>query len=132
MSKYSALGEFLKAQRRDTVPLTFAEIERITGVQLPASAHKYRPWWSNNPDNSVMTKIWLDAGFESEQVDMGARKLVFRRAHADKRESGPSAGTARSGGNAANRHPLFGALKGLMRIARGTDLTKPADPRWGQ
>jgi hypothetical protein len=26
-----------------------------------------------------MTKVWLEAGFETEQVDMAARKLVFRR-----------------------------------------------------
>jgi len=30
------------------------------------------------------------------------------------------------------RHPLFGALKGSMRIAAGVDLTTPADPEWGE
>ena len=35
MSKYSALGEYLKHQRRDVVPMTFAEIEKITGEQAP-------------------------------------------------------------------------------------------------
>ena len=30
------------------------------------------------------------------------------------------------------RHPLFGALKGLLRVMPGTDLTKPADPTWGK
>ena len=30
------------------------------------------------------------------------------------------------------RHPLFGALKGLLRVMPGTDLTKPADPSWGE
>jgi hypothetical protein len=29
------------------------------------------------------------------------------------------------------RHPLFGALKGFVRVMPGTDLTKPADPAWG-
>ena len=29
------------------------------------------------------------------------------------------------------RHPLFGALKGYMQVMPGTDLTKPADPAWG-
>ena len=29
------------------------------------------------------------------------------------------------------RHPLFGALKGLTRIPPGVDLTEPADPDWG-
>ena len=82
MSKYSALGEYLKRQRRDVVPITFGEIEKITGAKLPASAHKYRPWWSNNPDNSVMTKVWLDAGFASEQNDTAASGLgLFPSAH---------------------------------------------------
>jgi hypothetical protein len=29
------------------------------------------------------------------------------------------------------RHPLFGALKGYVQVAPGTDLTEPADPTWG-
>jgi hypothetical protein len=29
------------------------------------------------------------------------------------------------------RHPLFGALKGYVRVMPGTDLTQPADPAWG-
>jgi len=31
----------------------------------------------------------------------------------------------------SRRHPKFGALKGLVRIAPGTDLTDPAEPDWG-
>ena len=30
------------------------------------------------------------------------------------------------------QHPLFGALKGLMRVVPGTGLTEPADPEWGE
>jgi hypothetical protein len=125
MSKYSALGEYLKRQRRDVVPMTFNEIERITGIKLPASAHKHRPWWSNNPDNSVMTKVWLDAGFASEQVDIPARKLVFRRVR------GPTAaGAAAQSPREKSFHPLYGYMQGLVRIMPGTDLTQPADPEW--
>ena len=32
----------------------------------------------------------------------------------------------------SKRHPMFGALKGLVRIPPGTDLTEPADPDWGR
>jgi hypothetical protein len=32
----------------------------------------------------------------------------------------------------APRHPLLGALKGLIHVMPGTDLTKPADPDWGK
>jgi hypothetical protein len=124
MSKYSALGDYLRRQRRDLVPMTFGEIEKITGTKLPASAHKHRPWWSNNPDNSVMTKVWLDAGFESEQVDMPARKLIFRRAR------GPNAANEAGQSGEKPFHPAYGAMKGLIRIMPGTDLTQPADPEW--
>jgi hypothetical protein len=128
MSKYDALGAFLKNQRNDRVQMSFAEVERVTGKKLPPSAAKHRPWWSNNPDNSVMTRVWLDAGFESEQVDMAGRKLVFRRVRKPVNSPGGEGG----GGREGKYHPLLGALKGLMRIAPGTDLTKPADPDWGK
>ena len=123
MSKYSALGDYLKRQHGERVPLTFGEIERITGTKLPASAHKHRPWWSNNPDNSVMTKVWLDAGFESEQVNISARKLVFRRV-------GKSRSRTMQDSGEQPFHPAYGFMKGLVRIMPGTDLTQPADPEW--
>lgn len=122
MSKYSPLADYLKRQDRERVPITFAEIERITGTKLPASALKHRPWWSNNPRNSVMTKVWLDAGFESEQVDMESRKLVFRRVRKlNTRGAGDEGGEKPF-------HPAWGAMKGLIRIMPGVDITQPADP----
>jgi hypothetical protein len=124
VAKYRALGDYLKHQRRDVVPMTFGEIEKITGAKLPASARKHRPWWSNNPDNSVITKVWLDAGFASEQVDMPARKLVFRRLRK------PAAAPAAQPGDETPFHPAYGFMKGLVRIMPGTDLTQPADPEW--
>lgn len=124
MSKYGALGDYLRKQNRDFVPLSFADIEKITGTKLPASAHKHRPWWSNNPDNSVMTKVWLDAGFESEQVDMPARKLVFRRVRRPNPAEAPRAAAEKP------FHPLYGMMQGLIHIMSGTDLAQPADPQW--
>ncbi len=120
MSKYSALGDYLKRQPDDAVPMTFGEIEKIIGAKLPASAQKHRPWWSNNADNSAMTKVWRDAGFQSEQVDIAARKLVFRRVRR------PPAAPA----DEKPFHPAYGFKKGLVRIMPGTDLTQPADPGW--
>ena len=121
MSKYSPLADYLKKQNRDRVPMTFAEIEKVTGVTLPASAHKHRPWWSNNPDNSMITRVWLDAGFESEQVDMAARKLVFKRVRSAK----PPAES-----DEEFIHPAYGAMKGLIRIMPGVDITQPTEPEW--
>jgi hypothetical protein len=121
VSKYDALGEYLKRQRRNAVPMTFGEIEKITGTKLPASS-RYRAWWSNNDFNSVLTKVWVEAGFKSEQVDMEKRRLVFRRVPTP-------VGVAASAGEKPF-HPAYGFMKGLVRIMPGTDLTQPADPEW--
>jgi hypothetical protein len=122
MSKYSPLGTYLRQQRRDVVPIKFAEIEKIIGSKLPASA-RYRAWWSNNDFNSVLTKVWIEAGFKSEQVDMAGRKLVFRRV----RKPG-GAGVQAAGEKPV--HPAYGAMVGLVRVPLGTDLTQPADLEW--
>jgi hypothetical protein len=127
MAKYSALADYLRAQKSDEVPMTFAQVERIVGAKLPAS-HRYRSWWSNNSFNSVMTQAWLDAGFESTHVDMKKRTLVFRKINQERRQSVEGALKRAA---VSKRHPSFGALKGLVRIAPGTDLTEPADPEWG-
>jgi hypothetical protein len=130
VSKYAALGQYLRQQMQGEVRITFAEIERITGSSLPPSALKHRPWWSNNAKNSVMTRVWMDAGFRSAQVDMEGRKLTFRRVRPNRPDETEPAGSMPT--PSQRRHPLFGALKGLMRIMPGTDLTRPADPDWGK
>src|SRR5437870_13193448 len=110
MEKYALLGDFLRRQRALEVTLTFDEIERITGVKLPPKAQHHRAWWSNNPSNNVMTKVWLNAGFESAQVDMAARKLVFRRIVKAGATSGGFAEPAtKPYATKAGRHPIFGA-----------------------
>src|ERR1700749_860471 len=99
MGKYDPLGDYLRHQRGQEVALTFEDIERITGVKLPPRAQHHRAWWSNNASNNVMTKVWLEAGYETSQVDLSARKLVFRRVAKTGEASGglakPSAPRAR-------------------------------------
>lgn len=135
MSKYDELGRFLSGQFQAEVPMTFSEIERVTGAKLPPKAQNQRAWWSNNPSNNVMTKIWLDAGFETAQVDIASRKLIFRRiarvakgrGMADEAREFKQASAAKK--EATQNHPLIGALKGTFTIEPGWDLTKPTlDP----
>jgi hypothetical protein len=130
MGKYEPLSEFLRKHHADRIKLTFGEIERIVGFKLPKSAKEYRAWWSNNPANSVMTKAWLDAGFESEQVDMEGGKLVFRRIHGPSPSS--STGAPPSHDAISKSHPLIGWMKGTVRVTPGVDLTEAADPAWGE
>lgn len=135
MSKYHLLGKFLGEQAGSEVPMSFADIERVTGVKLPPKAQLQRAWWSNNPSNNVMTKVWLDAGFRSEKVDLAAQRLVFKRVDVP---SGSRSGFSEPQHDFKHapqalpprRHPAFGAMKGILRIEPGTDLTEPALPEW--
>ena len=127
MGKYTRLGEFLRAQRGKEVPMTFAEIERVIGGKLPPNSPQYPAWWSNNPSNNVMTKVWLAAGFRTAQVDVKSHRVVFHRIE-EKMTELSSVPLAKKG----ERHPLFGALKGLAHVPPGVDLTEPADPDWGK
>jgi hypothetical protein len=138
MSKYDVLGQFLKGQPTHEVPVSFGEIERVIGEKLPRSAYVHRPWWSNNPSNSAMTKVWLEAGFRTERVDMAGKKLVFRRIRERDFRDNPaplySAPAGVPAGSSAEksprRHPLFGRLKGTFTIDPSWDLTQPAMPEW--
>ena len=127
MSKYEPLRSFLKSKGAPVIPMSFAEIEKVLGFKLPNS-QRYPAWWSNNPTNNVMTNEWLAAGYRTEQVDIEAGRLVFRRTAASEV---PPPHTPKSGGGSPRRHAFFGWMKGLVTIPGGTDLTKPADPEWG-
>ena len=124
MGKYDPLGRFLADATGTEVPLTFGEIERITGFPLPASK-RYPAWWSNNPDNNVMTRAWLDAGFLTEQVDIGGERLVFRRAGKARRLE-----TRPVGEGPGVMARLQARLGGSVTIAQGVDLTLPTGDVW--
>lgn len=129
MSKYDALGAHLRGQGADVVPMTFAQIERVVGAKLPKS-QKQQAWWSNSTSNNVMTQVWLDAGYRSEQVDVAGRKLVFRRTAntTSGMQEVPSvfkpAPTFAPPAKNVDRHPAIGAMKGMFTIEPGYDLTQ--------
>ena len=132
MSKYQPLEEFLAGLAFSRVKMSFAEIESAIGTQLPPSAYTYRAWWSNNPTNSVATYAWLNAGYESSDVDMTRQTVVFRKSSP---EVSDNHGDQWSGGVSRQPdedHPLFGFLRGKIRIIGDLDLTLPADPEWGE
>ncbi|ADZ71981.1 DUF7662 domain-containing protein [Polymorphum gilvum] len=124
MGKYTPLRMFLLDQGRETVPMTFSEIERLLGESLPASK-QYPAWWSNNPSNNPMTREWLAAGYRTEQVDVTAGKLVFRRALMPEPIDEGATGQR-------SRNRIFGCMKGTLTVLPGVDLTGSADPEWGK
>lgn len=78
MARYDKLKHFLASAKFTDVDMTFGEVEAILERALPLSASQHRAWWSNNPDNNVMTKAWLAAGYRTIDVDMGAKTVTFK------------------------------------------------------
>ena len=136
MSKYEPLETHLRDSGQESVPMTFDEIERIIGAKLPPSASRHRPWWSNNPSNSVITHAWLRAGYRTANVDMAGRKLVFRRSAPDapppvtRDEPAPEGGAASGARRPSLLSGMFGALAGTVTFAPGTDPTAPTGEDW--
>lgn len=127
MSKYDHLGKYLSQQNRHFIPMTFREIESIVGKALPASK-KHRAWWSNNPANNVMTRQWLEAGYETESVDIASEKLIFRK----RARSAESAAVASEHvpDSELPDHPIFGCMAGTLTVMPGVDLTEPMEFEW--
>lgn len=130
MGKYAPLRDFLIDLDQPLVAMSFDQIEKLLGQPLPSSKVS-RSFWSNNPDNNVMTREWLAAGFLAESVDVKGGKLVFRR-----REELPVLFPGESPENLpvkpVGRDPLFGCMRGTLKLLPGIDYTQPADPSWGR
>lgn len=113
MPKYDPLTRHLSARQQAVVAMTFPELEAVLGFPLPPSARKHRAWWSNNPQNNVMTQAWLAAGYQSRDVDLAAERLLFEKLNVVEPEG------------ALPDHPLWGCLAGTVWIAPGVDITEP-------
>ena len=130
-SRYAPLTAYLRRVGQPHVAMTFEEIEAVVGHPLPASARRHRAWWSNNPTNSVITWAWLAAGYKSEQVDMEAGRLVFRRDSGNAgKETATEAAPPPFTDRATLLKALYGALKGTVTVPDGTDLTAPTATDW--
>lgn len=115
MTKYAPLKHHLANRPETRISMGFAEIERLLGFPLPRSARTHRPWWANSDHGHVQSKAWLDAGYESREVDLEAERLEFVRLNVVDAQPAKRLGD----------HPLWGAWAGMITIAPGVDLTDP-------
>ena len=74
--KYLPLQEHLKADGRDTITMTFAQIAELVG-HLPKSASLHRPWWGNHEGKSQAIG-WMGARYLAEP-NPAHRSVTFRR-----------------------------------------------------
>lgn len=132
MSKYEPLRRHLQMSPQSQVRLSFAEIEGILGMPLPASARRHAAWWSNSVSSHVQAQAWLSANFETVNVSIPGETVEFqavgRNRGMEEMQQAPLESTVAP----PKRHPLFGSMKGTSIVAPGVDLTQPADPEWAR
>ncbi len=120
MGKYDALQEHLADTSGAEWPATFAEVEAVLGFALPRSAYAYPAWWSNDPTGHSHSRAWLVAGWKTSDIDLNAHRVTFLKVGEE--------ASARVRGAAVPSRPLFGALKGVIQMVAGLDLTRPTGP----
>lgn len=78
---FEPLHRYLRDRYADRLVLTFAEIEDLLGVALPADAKADGTWWDTpgrQAPRSAQADAWVLAG-RTATVNMDARIVVFER-----------------------------------------------------
>ena len=83
---YAPLRRHLASLEGQEWSTSFPELERILRDGLPDSARKHRPWWANHAGNT-QGRVWLDAGWKVERVNLRSERVAFRRTHASVRSN---------------------------------------------
>ena len=92
MGKYEPLGDHLRALQGDSWNANFGEIESVLGFRLPKSARDHRAWWSNHSGgNHSQAAVWVEAGWETRDIDQKREKIRFERV---RRAGGPRSPSA--------------------------------------
>ena len=78
-AKYRPLADYLMGLSWKTRTLTFEQVERKIGADLPPSARDHpKMWWSNSWGVS-QSSAWLSAGWRVAAVDPNEEKVRFAR-----------------------------------------------------
>jgi hypothetical protein len=79
ISPYIGLINHLKFRASFTsiVKLTFARIDGLIGTNLPMKAFQEQSWWDNK--ENAHSKGWLDAGWETQEVNLTEGYVVFKK-----------------------------------------------------
>jgi hypothetical protein len=74
--QYERLERHLRADGRQRIEMTFAEVSAVIGAALPHSAFIYQAWWATDPKHTQA--VWLDAGYQARS-NLTAQRVTFTK-----------------------------------------------------
>lgn len=77
-SKFINLIAYFHNLRKNTVTLTFKDIEKILKFKLCDSAYKYRTYFFNNKEGMI-AEAWTSQGYKINKLDLENEKIEFTR-----------------------------------------------------
>ena len=119
MSKYLPLQNHLNKLPHTEWNVSFSDIENLIGGTLPKSAYTYPAWWANNPTGHSHARSWIEAGWETEDINITAQTLTFRRVE-------------KSQTTALRDLKIWGFMAGSVTMLNDYDLTEPCGEAWGE
>ena len=76
--KYRALRSWLRSQQGDQINMSFGEIEKILGFDLPMSCRKRHQHWHGYAGSAVARAL-ADAGWKARDVRLKEERVSFER-----------------------------------------------------
>lgn len=78
-NKYAPLTEHLIQSKKDSVRLSFAELNRI--ITIPAYAYKDRPSWANcrTKNATPFQRSWMSAGYCVSRIELAEQWVEFSK-----------------------------------------------------
>ena len=79
MGKYDPLTNFLATTNKNKITLTYSEIEKVIGFELPKSSYSDNRWWLNNDKTHTQSAAWGNASYEVKFVDLGKHITFIKK-----------------------------------------------------
>ena len=76
VSKFTNLSVYFHNLKKNSITLTFSNIEKILKFKLCASAYKYRTYFLNN-NPGMIGETWYSQGYKVKKINMKEQKIEF-------------------------------------------------------
>lgn len=77
---YKTFTDYLRRQTATSIALTFDQIQRIIGMELPPTAFRWEAYWSNSTSHPLAA-AWLEAGWRRPRggLSLTGRQVTLER-----------------------------------------------------